>query len=179
MRCDLCGAQAPVVEVELNHNVGMLVMRQTYKTQGKLCRSCLNRAMFTHTWKNLLFGWWGTISFVLTWVYLFRNGFVFASAHSALSKIGKQLPSRSASGGLDSISVFIPSKGQAATQRLAPFENNVRLELRGGALPYDVAEGLVKAHGVDFDSAYEFVKQVKKQLDAPESAAPPSNPDFK
>lgn len=177
MRCDLCGAQAPVVDVELNHNVGMLVMRQTYTTQGKLCRSCLNRAMFSHTWKNLLLGWWGTISFILTWVYLFRNTFVFIGAHASLSKGGKQLPPTGS--GLPGAR---PLQGASAQQKLSAFENNVRMELRGGALPYDVAEGLVKTHGVDFDTAYEFVKQIKKQLEGGESAAPPTSPttpDFK
>lgn len=182
MRCDLCGAQGPVVDVELNHNVGMLVMRQTYTTQGKLCRSCLNRAMFGHTWKNLLLGWWGTISFLLTGFYLIRNAFVFVGAHLDLNKGGKQLadsggarlPSASSSGARVG---GVPGGGpQTAAQKLQPFENNVKMELRRGALPYDVAEGLVTAHGVDFDSAYDFVKQIKKQMEEPQGGAPPSSP---
>jgi hypothetical protein len=56
----------PTVAVTFNHNVGMLIMRRTYATSGTMCRPCVNRAMWYHTWRNLLFGWWGTISFFAT-----------------------------------------------------------------------------------------------------------------
>lgn len=165
MRCQLCGGPGPVVEVELNHNVGMLVARRTYTTQGQLCKSCLNRAMFEHTWKNLLLGWWGTISFLMTWVYLFGNIAAYSSARSKLSRIGAGQPDEA--GRLPprgSLNAAGELTGDAALAKLAAFEHNVRGELAGGKLPYDVAEALQKTHRVDFDSAYEFVQKIKKSM---------------
>ncbi len=165
MRCDKCGSQAPVVQIELNHNVGMLVTRETHTTEGHLCRRCLNSAMLGHTWRNLLLGWWGQISFFVTPYFLIRNTVVFIGAHIKLARGGTALPE--GGGGYGGGGPKPALSGATAEQKLRAYENNIRGELKGGALPFDVAEGLVRTHGVDFDTAYEHVKKIKKQMDDP------------
>src|SRR3982751_2946576 len=73
MACQTCGDSGLTTHVELRHNVGMLFTRQVHTTAGYLCRPCLHRAFGKHTLLNLTVGWWGTISFFMTWYFLFSN----------------------------------------------------------------------------------------------------------
>jgi hypothetical protein len=56
--------------------------------------------------------------------------------------------------------------GVDAAARLAPFENNVRLELKTGTPPAELASALAKAHGVDALAAQAFVERVLAALPA-------------
>jgi hypothetical protein len=152
----------------------MLISRETHTTEGHLCRRCLNSAMLGHTWRNLLLGWWGQISFFVTPWFLIRNTFVFIGAHIKLSRGGEQLGDGSGSEGSSGPRPAL--QGATAEQKLRSYENNIRGELRSGTLPFDVAEGLVRTHGVDFDTAYEYVKKIKKDMDDPGSG---SGSDFR
>ena len=58
-------------------NIGLLVMRFDRSIRGALCKRCISH----HFWRcqvlNLLFGWWGVISFFFTLIALPANLFVY------------------------------------------------------------------------------------------------------
>jgi hypothetical protein len=150
MRCDLCYQSEPTAYVELHHNVGMLIMRREYTTRGELCRSCLGRAFWHHTLRNLTLGWWGTISLLMTWYFLASNLVTYVRARSEL---GKAAPRRTARA---------TASGEEARRLLEPFEHNVRMRLRDGEAPEEVARDLARFHGVELASAQRFVDQLRE-----------------
>ena len=152
MRCDLCNQSEPTTYVELQHNVGMLIMRRVYTTQGELCRRCLSKRFWHHTLSNLTLGWWGTISFFMTWYFLVSNTFTYVRAQGELGREGarKVEPVRSIAAGED------------ARRILERFEHNVRLRLRTGETPEEVARDLARFHGVELADAQRFVTQVRE-----------------
>jgi hypothetical protein len=138
--------------VELRHNVGMLLMRREFSTEGQLCRRCLRSAFWHHTLRNLTLGWWGTISFFMTWYFLATNVINYFRARSELG-LGQARPTQP------------PPRSEAMTgdeaQRvLRPFEHNVRMLLRSGDLPADIARELARTHRVETTAAQGFVDQI-------------------
>lgn len=150
MRCDLCFQSGPTAYVELHHNVGMLFLRREYMTQGELCRECLGRAFWHHTLHNLTLGWWGTISFFMTWYFLVSNLFAYVQARGEL---GTAAPRRDAP--------KADASGEEAWRLLEPFEHNVRMRLRDGEAPEEVARDLARFHGVALADAQHFVEQLR------------------
>jgi hypothetical protein len=71
--CDFCGQRAPVHDVHYRQNTGMLVMRQSRHYQGRACRACSSDLFMKTTLHTLVLGWWGTISFFLTPIFIFNN----------------------------------------------------------------------------------------------------------
>jgi hypothetical protein len=55
-RCQGCGAIRQTKNVTFYRNVGMLVMRRTYKVHADLCRACIDKRFWEFTGKNLLLG---------------------------------------------------------------------------------------------------------------------------
>lgn len=150
MRCDLCNQYEPTVYVELQHNVGMLLMRQVHMTRGELCRGCLNKRFWHHTLCNLTLGWWGTISFFMTWYFLVSNVLTYVKARGELGPARAAPPVRSL------------ATGEDARRILERFEHNVRLRLRTGELPEEVARDLARIHEVELADAQRFVGEVRK-----------------
>jgi hypothetical protein len=70
--------------VSFHRNVGMLFIRRTYKIEGNLCKSCIKKQFTQFTIKNLLLGWWGTISLFVTPIYAIQNVASYVSAIRAL-----------------------------------------------------------------------------------------------
>ncbi|MDB4932800.1 MAG: hypothetical protein JWM10_5284 [Myxococcaceae bacterium] len=64
--CEACGRRGPVIDVHYRQNTGMLVMRKYLAVTGTLCRGCSFAVFRKLTLHNLLFGWWGYISLVVT-----------------------------------------------------------------------------------------------------------------
>ncbi len=151
MRCDLCYQSEPTAYVELHHNVGMLFLRQSYTTQGELCRSCLGQTFWHHTLRNLTLGWWGTISFFMTWYFLVSNLLTYVQARVEL---GKAAPRRTAPKAALS--------GEEARRILEPFEHNVRMRLRDGETPEAIARDIARYHGVELASAQSFVDRFRE-----------------
>lgn len=83
-RCQRCGSMRPTAHVSFHRNVGMLLMRRTYKIEGNLCKSCIRKHFGEFMLKNLLFGWWGTISMIITPIYAVQNVASYFSAMRAL-----------------------------------------------------------------------------------------------
>lgn len=136
--------------MELHHNVGMLVMRREYATEGQLCRSCLDRAFWHHTLRNVTLGWWGMISFFMTWYFLAANLIAYVRARSELREMRPREAPR--------VEV---AEGDEAQRILVPFEHNVRMLLRTGDAPEAIARDLARTHRVAPTAAQRFVEQVR------------------
>jgi hypothetical protein len=148
--CQQCFRSRPALFVELHHNVGMLVLRQTYSTRARLCSDCLHRAYFHHLLRNLTLGWWGTISFFATIYYLLANTFVYATTLHKLRRASA--PGATAAA---------PAPAAADPQALLePYEHNVRLRLRAGDSVDDIGRDLASLRGVPLDDATRFVASV-------------------
>jgi hypothetical protein len=72
-RCQRCGNMRQTARVSFHRNVGMLFLRRTYKIEGNLCKSCVRRHFAEFMVKNLLLGWWGTLSLIVTPIYAVQN----------------------------------------------------------------------------------------------------------
>ena len=83
-RCQGCGSSSPTARVSFRRNMGMLLIRRTYKIEGNLCKSCIGKRFTEFTIKNLVFGWWGTISLFVTPVYAIQNVASYFAAMRAL-----------------------------------------------------------------------------------------------
>lgn len=75
--CQICGSLAPTRQVEFNQNIGYLIMRSYSTMKGRLCKRCIDKEFWKKTSITFFFGWWGTISFFVTPVYLIGNVFSF------------------------------------------------------------------------------------------------------
>lgn len=73
--CQICGSLAPTKQVEFNQNVGYVFARSYSSIKGRLCKDCINKEFRKRTLITFFFGWWGTISFFVTPVYLIGNLF--------------------------------------------------------------------------------------------------------
>src|ERR1700747_3274077 len=83
-RCQGCGSMRSTARVSFHRNVGMLFIRRTYKLEGNLCKSCIRKHFGEFMAKNLLFGWWGTLSLMITPIYAVQNVVSYVSAMRAL-----------------------------------------------------------------------------------------------
>ena len=150
MRCDSCYRSGPAAYAQFQHNVGMLFARREYSTAGDFCRDCLARSFWHHTLHNVTLGWWGYISFVMTWVFLVSNIHAYVRARRELGKVRVAAPAQ-------------PLTGLEAQQRLAPFEHNVRMRLREGEAPVLVARDLARLHAVSEEAAAQFVDSLQRE----------------
>ena len=157
--CDLCGSGEPSVEVQLRHNVGMLIMRRVYETQGRLCAACLGRAFRKHQLSNLFLGWWGTISLFVTFVYLIENTRVYLTARRELTRLSERREATR----------YVPQG--APSERLGPFRHNVRLQLRRGEEASLIAAELAARHQVPLADAEAFVQSIENEAPAAPGAA--------
>jgi hypothetical protein len=66
--------------VAFHRNVGMLFARQVHSIKVKMCRSCVHKTLWEYTFKNLLLGWWGIISVIVTPIYFVMNVYVYLTA---------------------------------------------------------------------------------------------------
>jgi hypothetical protein len=79
MICQSCGIEAPTKYIEFYQNIGALVMRFSKSIQGELCKSCIHRYFWSFTGTNLVLGWWGTLSFAVTPVFILNNVFRYVT----------------------------------------------------------------------------------------------------
>lgn len=83
-RCQRCGSMRQTAPVSFHRNVGMLFIRRHYKIEANLCKSCIRKNFGEFMVKNLLFGWWGTISLIVTPIYAIQTVASYVSAMNAL-----------------------------------------------------------------------------------------------
>ena len=152
--CQRCYRSGPACFVELHHNVGMLMMRQTHSTRAALCSDCLHQAYRHHLLRNVTLGWWGTISFFATLYYLFANTVTYVSTLRTLRRLADApAASRAATAELS------PDEARA---RLEPFEHNVRLRLRAGDTIDDIGRDLAALRDVPPAAARGFVESLSQ-----------------
>lgn len=71
--CQICGSLATTKYVEFYQNIGMVLARQYSSIKGRLCKKCINKEFKKRTLTTLFLGWWGTISFIITPIYIINN----------------------------------------------------------------------------------------------------------
>lgn len=71
--CQGCGIEAPTKHTAYMQNIGALVMRYHKTVQGNLCKRCHHKYFWKFTATNLTLGWWGTISAIVTPVFVINN----------------------------------------------------------------------------------------------------------
>jgi hypothetical protein len=71
--CDFCGERAPLASVHFRQNTGMLVIRHSREWAGEACRDCGKQWFWKSTVHTFFLGWWGTISFVVTPIFIVLN----------------------------------------------------------------------------------------------------------
>jgi hypothetical protein len=78
--CEVCGTRSPVLAVRYYQNTGMLIMRQSRHFHALACRSCSAQLFVRMTLHNLVLGWWGMISMIVTPLFILNNlGYFLAS----------------------------------------------------------------------------------------------------
>ena len=83
-QCQICGAMRQTTLVTFEHNIGMLVARQTRRLQCVMCKTCLGKKYWEFQGKGLLLGPWGVISLIVTPIYLVTNTVNYVSASRKL-----------------------------------------------------------------------------------------------
>lgn len=73
MVCHDCGVEAATKQVTFHQNIGALVVRFPKTVQGQLCKSCIHKHFWSMTGTTLVLGWWGTISLIVTPIFLVNN----------------------------------------------------------------------------------------------------------
>ena len=71
--CQACGVEAPTRYVEFHQNIGALVMRYHRSVKGHLCKRCIHREFWKKTGTTASVGWFGTISLIMTPVFIINN----------------------------------------------------------------------------------------------------------
>jgi hypothetical protein len=80
--CEACGTYGPVQQATYHQNTGMLFMRQHKQAGGAFCRRCHFRIFWRLTLHTAVLGWWGTISFVLTPLFILNNTGLFIASQT-------------------------------------------------------------------------------------------------
>jgi hypothetical protein len=71
--CNFCGDCTQTAPVHYRQNTGMLIMRQSREWPGDACRACSKRIFWQATIHTFFLGWWGTISFFATPIFIIGN----------------------------------------------------------------------------------------------------------
>jgi hypothetical protein len=79
-RCQVCGNVRQTSPVKFQHNIGMVILRQTRSIQGNMCKTCLSSKYWEYMAKSLLLGPRGIISFIVTPIYMVTKTVTYASS---------------------------------------------------------------------------------------------------
>jgi hypothetical protein len=135
--CDACGTWAPVMNATYHQNTGMLFMRQHRRASGTFCRACHFRFFWRLTLHTVFLGWWGTISLILTPLFLLNNV------------------------GLFLVSQTLPGGGRVA-EGLLEQRRAYALSLLATKPLVTVVEELVKDTGASQEQILEWVEKLKQ-----------------
>jgi hypothetical protein len=73
MRCNSCGQEAAVRDVEFGMEIGLVVARLYQHKKGRMCPECISSTFWTYTLTTLALGWWGLVSFFVSPVVIVMN----------------------------------------------------------------------------------------------------------
>lgn len=77
--CELCGAGQPIAHLFLTQRTGYIFARGYKQMSGEMCEACGKRLFKKVQLHNLLFSWWGVISFFLAPITLLENTFNYVN----------------------------------------------------------------------------------------------------
>jgi hypothetical protein len=135
--CEVCGGYGPVMHTTYHQNTGMLVMRQHRQAEGSFCRRCHVRLYLRLTLHTFFLGWWGTLSLVLTPVFILMNTARFL------------------------VSQTLPGSAKVAHDLLEQ-KREYALNLLATKDLVTVVEVLVKDTGASQEQVLDWVEQLKK-----------------
>jgi len=135
--CEACGVYGPVQHATYHQNTGMLFMRQHRRAGGAFCRRCHSRVFWRLTLHTAFLGWWGTISFVLTPIFLINNTALFLASQT------------------------MPGSAQVASDLLEQ-KRAYALNLLATKPLVTVVEVLVKDTGASQEQVLEWVEKLKQ-----------------
>ena len=127
MRCQSCGAEAPLKQVSFHQNVGLLVVRFHSHVTGQLCRRCIDREFWQRTLITLFFGPWGIISLIFTPIILIGNVTQYLGALS--------LPHGGPPDPMMSSGAMMPASGVAPTAALPAADPSSAATPMGAPIP--------------------------------------------
>lgn len=87
-KCQVCERVAPVAQVTLYRNIGMLVARQWSSVSGLMCRDCARSQWWSHTVVTMVVGWWGIISFFAN-IFAVLNNVAYAPTVFGIPRDGE------------------------------------------------------------------------------------------
>lgn len=134
MICQNCGVEASTKHVAFYQNIGALVVRFSKSVEGNLCKSCIHRYFWQFTSVNLLLGWWGYISFLVTPFFLLNNVFRYMTCLTMPA-----VPPEATA----------PQLTDEAIEKLRPYtEDLIRRLNEGGSKFQEAAEDIASLAGV-------------------------------
>jgi hypothetical protein len=148
-QCDLCGRRpANAGAVRFLGNVGLLVRRYKRELQAEICGPCLHSRLLGFTLVNLIFGWWGTISMLVTPAYILNNFVEFGQSGGRLYRLRRRkaelrsvlaTKARNGAGAKGSDQVGWPSRRVRVVEAMA-FPNPHKL------IPLHIRRGLLRVY---------------------------------
>lgn len=147
MICQACGRDAPTKHVAFYQNIGALFMRFSRTVDGRICKSCVHRTFWKFTLTNLLFGWWGVISFFVTIFYLLNN----TVQYLLCLDLGPVPPGATA-----------PQLTDQIVQQLGPFTNKLLTQLNNGEDFERVAEDIALESGVTSGQVALYISRLDR-----------------
>ncbi len=162
--CAICGAAHPSVHAKLSHNIGMVVMRRVEWTEGQMCQGCLVRTYLKHTGLNLVLGWWGMISFIMTIVFLVGNTVHLVTGLIAL----RSASARQARAERQREAERAQTDAPAALER---FKHTIRMRLKRGEDVEVIAAEIADAANVPHEKAHAFVVEQRAAVAEPSASA--------
>lgn len=164
--CQFCVREGKAVEATFSRNIGMLIMRRSETVSGRHCVRCLARNFATMQGLNMILGWWGSISFVMTLFYSASNVFHFATGlgEIALGTAGDAATKASIDRARESVD---------AEAALGRFRNTIRQRLSRGEPRDRIAHDMVDAADVPLRKAEAYVDQLARELDRGGTGARP------
>ncbi|MCA8911698.1 MAG: hypothetical protein KDB82_08325 [Planctomycetes bacterium] len=147
--CESCGIEAPLASVSFTKNIGMFVVRQEETVAGTFCKTCIRQYYKDYQTANLLGGWWGTISMIITPVYFFQNMGVWRGVKNM-----PEVPHTASR----------PFLNEQLWEHLVEFQPLIEQLFHDGTPPRRMVQILSAESGVTPGTADLFLRQVSRQL---------------
>lgn len=164
--CEFCARGGKAVEATFSRNIGMLIMRRSETVSGRHCLRCLSKNFATMQGLNMILGWWGYISFVMTLFYTASNVFHFTVGlgEIALGAAGEAANEAAVARARESVD---------AGAALGRFRNTIRQRLLRGEPRDRIAHDMVDAADVPLRKAEAYVDEIARELARSPSGARP------
>lgn len=73
MICQVCGIEAPTLDLSFRQNIGLVILRQEKTISGRMCKRCCNKNFWNYSFITLFVGWLSPLSLILAPIYLLFN----------------------------------------------------------------------------------------------------------